>query len=110
MVGCIAALWPILAYVVAGQPTWLQVHLGVTLAIVQGLLVKAGTDSSASSAEEEGAIFLPRGSLDGELGEMSEKDAYEYRLILPSASAVRGGDAVELCAGEVEQVVVVAEK
>ncbi|GAA6054728.1 hypothetical protein JCM3770_000051 [Rhodotorula araucariae] len=111
MVGCIAAQWPILANVVAGQPAWLQVHLAVTLALVQALLIKAGGDSSSDEdeADGEGAIALPRDSLDTVPGEKREQ-AHGYCLLLRSASALREGAVSELGAGDGAELVMVAGK
>ncbi|BGP17893.1 hypothetical protein JCM10213_000970 [Rhodosporidiobolus nylandii] len=48
LIACIAAVWPILAFVMSGENVWLQRHLALTTAVVQMLLVKLGIQRSCS--------------------------------------------------------------
>ncbi|GAA6023912.1 hypothetical protein JCM10207_009272 [Rhodosporidiobolus poonsookiae] len=53
LIGCIAGVWPILFYVIRGQDAWLQRHLAVTTAIVQALIVRAGSETFSDDEDED---------------------------------------------------------
>ncbi|GAA5852156.1 hypothetical protein JCM8547_006684 [Rhodosporidiobolus lusitaniae] len=86
MLVCIAAVWPMLCYVLQDQNPWLQRHLFVTLAAVQGLLIKAGCETfdDEDDENEETALTPPPAYTDAD-----EKELLTVREMLLEAHHAR---------------------
>ncbi|KPV74140.1 uncharacterized protein RHOBADRAFT_44625 [Rhodotorula graminis WP1] len=93
LIGCIAALWPIGARVVRDQPESIQLGLALVLAIVEGVLIHAG--STCPAAEQQGAIALPRTSLDGDDEAVREKGPCGLRRVRDVLAPARRGATMQ---------------